>query len=142
MKTLRYLLVFQASLFLFACAKKDQQAQLEEALNNLVSAVEDRSVRKVNALLTTGFKTSRHTRVENIQSFMQLHFRSNAVINIFTSDRLLSIENGRGQVSFNALVTGSSHWIPERGKRFYVKTSWLSDSGDWKLDRLDWEPLN
>lgn len=142
MNSLRHYLLLLAAGLLVACTQPDEQARLEEALNNLVGAVEQRSVRKVNQHLTTGFKTTRNTRVENIQSFMQLHFRSNAVIHIFTSDRQLLIENGQGQISFNALVTGSSHWLPERGRRFYVKTGWLNKTGDWKLDKLDWEALD
>jgi len=105
----------------------------------LLGAVEERSAGKVNHYLTTDFNTSKHTGVQNIQSFMLLHFRSNSVIHIFTSNIQLAIENGQGQISFNALVTGSRHWLPERGRRFFVKTRWKKGAGDWKLDRLDWE---
>lgn len=139
MVRLHYFLLVLCAGLLIACAEMDEKARLKQALDDLLGAVEERSVGKVNHYLTTGFKTTSHTGVQNIQSFMLLHFRSNSVIHIFTSDLQLAIENGQGQISFNALVTGSSHWLPERGRRFFVKTRWKKDAGDWKLDRLGWE---
>ena len=124
---------------LVSCAEVDEKTRLRQALDDVVSAVENRSVRKVNQHLTADFKTASHSEIKNIQSFMQLHFRSNTVILIFTSDHQLAIEKEQGQISFNALVTGSSHWLPERGRHFFVKTAWKKSGGDWKLNRLDWE---
>lgn len=136
---LRYLLLVVYTGFMFACVEDDENAHLKQALDNIISAVEAHSASKVNQYLSPDFKTTKHTGINDIQGLMLLHFRSNSVIRIFTSDLRVNIENGRGQISFNALVTGSSHWLPERGQRFLVKTRWNKVAGDWKLDRLDWE---
>ena len=42
---------------------------------------------------------------------------------------------------FNILVTGGGNLLPESGQVFAVETSWIRDSGDWKLNFADWEPI-
>jgi len=134
---LRYHFLLLSCVFLSACAEVDEEALLNKTLDDIVVAVESRSVRKVNRYLTSSFKTNQNTGVNNVQHFMVLHFRSSSVIHIFTSERQLAIKNEYAKVSFNALVTGSSHWIPERGQRFLVKTEWKKAAQDWKLDKLN-----
>lgn len=42
---------------------------------------------------------------------------------------------------FNILVTGGGNLLPESGQVFAVETGWIRDSGDWKLNFADWEPI-
>ncbi|MGD8484482.1 MAG: hypothetical protein PVJ63_05560 [Thioalkalispiraceae bacterium] len=138
LKTSR-LALLAGMLLLGGCGEVDETARLQQALDELVEAVEQRSVRQVNRYLAPDFKTSQQSGVGNIQGFMRLQFRSNRVIHIFVSEQQLSVDRQQGQISFHALVTGSGNWIPERGQRFYVKTRWQLNNGDWQLSRLGWE---
>ena len=131
------LLVFVGSLI--SCTTDNDEARLHQSLASLVEAVEDRSVRQVQKYLTDDFKTTRYANTQQVKAFMLLHFRQNKVINVFTSDIQTSIQEEKADVIFNALVTGSSNWLPERGRRFEVKSRWLKQDDDWKISRINWQ---
>jgi hypothetical protein len=44
-------------------------------------------------------------------------------------------------VQLEALLLGSSQWLPERGRRYRVQMRWHKQDGDWLLSRLDWQAL-
>jgi hypothetical protein len=126
---------------LVACATPDEETLLRETLSALVTAVEDRSVRQVQKYLTDDFKTARHSNTQQLKTFMLLHFRQNQVINVFTNEVQVNLQQGKADITFNALVTGSSNWLPERGRRFAIQSRWLKRDGDWKISRVNWKEI-
>jgi hypothetical protein len=132
-----FLLVLVSSIT--SCTTDNDEARLRQSLASLVEAVEDRSVRQVQKYLTDDFKTARYANTQQVKAFMLLHFRQNKVINVFTSDIQTSIQEEKADVIFNVLVTGSSNWLPERGRRFEVKSRWLKQDDDWKISRINWQ---
>ena len=124
---------------LLACSAPDEETRLREALANLVNAVEEGSVFKAQQYLSEDFKSSRIANRQQARAFLLLHFRQNQVINIFTSDIQVMLQDGKADMTFNALVTGSSNWLPERGRKFAVESRWLKQDGDWKISRVNWQ---
>jgi valyl-tRNA synthetase len=106
-----------------------------------VQAVEERSVRQVQKFLADDFRTARHSNSQQLRSFMLLHFRQNKVIKVFTSNIQIVLQKEKADMVFNVLVTGSSNWLPERGRRFEVKSRWIKQDGDWKISRVNWQEL-
>lgn len=42
---------------------------------------------------------------------------------------------------FRVLVTGGGGLLPERGQLFEVETQWIYLSGDWMLNKANWEAV-
>lgn len=124
---------------LVACSTPDEKTRLQETLDELVGAVEARSVTGVQKYFSNDFKTTRHADTQQVKTFMLLQFRQNRVINVFTSDVEINLQQDKADVSFNALVTGSSNWLPERGRRFLIESRWIKRDGDWKISRVNWK---
>lgn len=139
MKVFLKLLLLVLISSLVACTTPDEETRLREALSNLVDAIEARSVRQVQYYLTDDFKAARHGNTQQLKAFMLLHFRQNQVIHVFTSNLQMTVQNGTADMTFTALVTGSSNWLPERGRRFAVESRWLKLDGDWKISRVNWQ---
>ena len=135
----RLIISFILTCNLLACSAPDEETRVREALVNLVNAVQERSVLQVQKYFTNDFKTTKHPNTQQVKTFMLLHFRQNKVINVFTSDVQVLLQNEKADVTFTALVTGSSNWLPERGRRFAVETRWLKQDDDWKISRVNWQ---
>ena len=124
-----------------ACSKEDEETRLRRALDDLVNAIEERSVLQAQKHIADNFKSTRIVNRQQARAFMLVHFRQNQVINIFTSDIEVNLQQDKADMTFNALVTGSSNWLPERGRRFAVQSRWLKRDGDWKISRVNWEEI-
>ena len=141
MKNAAYIILAILISHLVACTTPNEETSLRETLRELVTAVEDRSVRRVQKYLTDDFKTARHSNTQQLKAFMLLHFRQNQVINVFTNEVQVNLLQEKADITFNALVTGSSNWLPERGRRFAVQSRWLKQEGNWKISRVNWEEV-
>lgn len=127
------------SITLSACSSPDEETRLREALDGLIKGVEDKSFFQVKNYISDDFKTKRFRDIQQVKAFMLVYFRQNKVIKIFTSNVKISLLHDKADMTFNALVTGSSNWIPERGRSFEVKSRWLKQGDDWKISRVNWQ---
>jgi hypothetical protein len=50
--------------------------------------------------------------------------------------------NDLASAHFRILVTGGGGLLPESGQLFDVETQWLHSSGDWMLEKANWEPVH
>ncbi len=62
------------------------------------------------------------------------------------SARLFDIDvelhgNERASATFQAVLTGGSGLLPERGRWFQVQTGWRRDDGDWMIISASWEDV-
>ena len=134
----RVLLVILAS-SLISCSAPDEETRIRQALDDLADAVEERSVLGMQKYISTGFKSAHIVNRQQARAFMLIHFRQNKVINIFTSEVQVNLRQDKADMIFNALVTGSSNWLPERGRRFTVNSRWVKEDNDWKMSRVNWQ---
>lgn len=133
-----FFLAILASSFV-ACSTPDEESRLREALDGLIEGVEEKSFFQVKKYISDDFKTSRFRNRQQLKAYMLIYFRQNKVIKVFPSNIQITLQQDKADMTFNALVTGSSDWLPERGRSVEVKSRWLKQSGDWKISRASWQ---
>lgn len=131
------LLVLSSSLI--ACSAPDEEARLREALDSLVEGIEEKSFFQVKKYISNDFKSTRFRNVQQVKAYMLAYNRQHKVIKVFTSNINITLQQDTADMTFNALVTGSSNWLPERGRHLEVKSRWLKQDGDWKISRVNWQ---
>jgi len=71
-----------------------------------------------------------------------IQFRQNKQIQVFLNDIAVELIPDTADVELEALLLGSSQWLPERGQHYQVKMRWQKQEEEWRLARLDWRPVS
>ena len=91
--------------------------------------------------LADDFRTREGHLSQDINRMLFVQFRQNKHIQVFLYEMDINLMSDIADVQLEALLLGSSQWLPERGRRYRVKMRWHKQDGDWLLSRLDWQAL-
>lgn len=122
------------------CAKPPDQVRIRAAIDAMVEAVEQKQTGELMDHVATDFAGSGdvpgRSDVERLLLFHQLR-NKNIGVNLRSVN--VEVRGDRATASFNALLTGSENWLPERGRDYAFVTGWRLEAGDWKLVNAQWE---
>lgn len=121
-----------------SCSSKSDEDQIRNRLGEIVSAVEDRDRRRVNAFLTADFVARSRGQQVDSNLLMLAYFRQVKNIRIITYGTEVVVTGNEAAVQLNAVVSGGQGWLPERLNVFNVNTVWLKDD-DWLVQAAEWE---
>ena len=134
--------VLLLSISLFACSPPpDDETRLRQALDRMAEAIEQHDRQTIMQQLAVDFRTTQGLLPQDINRMLFIQFRQNKQIQVFLYDidvRLLPVT---ADVELQALLLGSSQWLPERGRRYRVQMRWQKQEEEWRLARLDWQPI-
>jgi len=134
--------VLLLSISLFACSPPpDDETRLRQALDRMAEAIEQHDRQTIMQQLAVDFRTTQGLLPQDINRMLFIQFRQNKQIQVFLYDidvRLLPVT---ADVELQALLLGSSQWLPERGRRYRVQMRWQKEEEEWRLARLDWQPI-
>ena len=130
------------SVSLIACnAPVDDETQLRRQIELLATAIEQHERNTVMQQLDNEFRTREGLLPQDINRMLFAQFRQNKKIQVFLSDLQVDVMSDVADVQLEALLLGSSQWLPERGRRYRVQMRWHEQNDEWLLLRLDWQPL-
>lgn len=134
--------VLLLSISLFACSPPpDDETRLRQVLDRMAEAIEQHDRQTIMQQLAVDFRTTQGLLPQDINRMLFIQFRQNKQIQVFLYDidvRLLPVT---ADVELQALLLGSSQWLPERGRRYRVQMRWQKQEEEWRLARLDWQPI-
>ena len=134
--------VLLLSISLFACSPPpDDETRLRQVLDRMAEAIEQHDRQTIMQQLAVDFRTTQGLLPQDINRMLFIQFRQNKQIQVFLYDidvRLLPVT---ADVELQALLLGSSQWLPERGRRYRVQMRWQRYEEEWRLARLDWQPI-
>ena len=87
------------------------------------------------------FRTREGLLPQDINRMLFIHFRQNKHIQVFLYNLDINVMSNTADVQLEALLLGSSQWLPERGRRYRVLMRWIKRDNEWWLLRLDWQPM-
>ena len=135
-----FVLVLSGSLL--ACSPPpDDETRLRQVLDRMAEAIEQHDRQTIMQQLAVDFRTTQGLLPQDINRLLFIQFRQNKQIQVFLYDidvRLLPVA---ADVELQALLLGSSQWLPERGRRYQVQMRWQKLEEEWRLARLDWQPI-
>lgn len=141
MKNVVVVLLLILTSSLVACSTPDEETLIRKALRGLIEGVEEQSFFQVKKYISEDFKSNRFRNIQQLKAYMLVYYQQNKVIKIFHSNVQIILQKDKADVTFNTLVTGSSNWVPERGRLFKVQSRWLKQDGDWKISRVNWQEV-
>jgi hypothetical protein len=128
------------SLACAACSNPPDEARIHAAIDAMAEAVEQKRPGDFMEHLATDFagpaQASGRIDAERLLRYHQIR---NKNIGVVLRSVEIQVRDDRATASFQALVTGSESWLPERGRDFAFLTGWRLDDGDWKLINAQWE---
>ena len=134
--------VLLLSISLFACSPPpDDETRLRQALDRMAEAIEQHDRQTIMQQLAVDFRTTQGLLPQDINRMLFIQFRQNKQIQVYLYDidvRLLPVT---ADIELQALLLGSSQWLPERGRRYRVQMRWQKQEEEWRLARLDWQPI-
>ena len=135
-----FLLVLNLSLF--ACAHPtDDETRLRQSLDRMAEAIEQHDRQTIMQLLAIDFRTTQGLLPQDINRMLFVQFRQNKQIQVFLYNVDVELMPVTADVELEALLLGSSQWFPERGRRYQVQMRWQKLEEEWRLARLDWQPI-
>jgi len=130
------------SAMLLACSPlPDDETRLRQRLDLLVEAIEQHDRQTIMQQLTDDFRTTQGLLPQDINRMLFIEFRQNKQIEVFLYDINVKLMPVTADIELVALLLGSSQWLPERGQRYEVKMRWQKLDEEWRLARLDWQPV-
>jgi hypothetical protein len=135
-----FLLVLNLSLF--ACSHPtDDETRLRQILDRMAEAIEQHDRQTIMQLLAFDFRTTQGLLPQDINRLLFVQFRQNKQIQVFLYNVDVELMPVSADVELEALLLGSSQWLPERGRRYQVQMRWQKLEEEWRLARLDWQPI-
>jgi hypothetical protein len=129
------------SVSLFACSPPpDDETRLREVLDHLVEATAQHDRQTIMQQLAVDFRTTQGMLPQDINRMLFIQFRQNKQIQVFLYDIDVKLMPVTADVELEALLLGSSQWLPERDRRYQVQMRWQKQEDEWRLSRLDWQP--
>lgn len=127
---------------LFGCsAPPDDEIRLRQQLKSLAEAIEQHDRQTIMQQLTVDFQTTEGLVPQDINRMLFLQFRQNKQIQVFLYDIDVKLMVLAADIELQALLLGSSQWLPERGRRYQVQMHWQKHDETWRLARLHWQPM-
>ena len=128
---------------LFACTQPiDDATRVRQSVEDLATAIEQHERDTIMQRLDVDFRTREGLLPQNINRMLFVQFRQNKQIQVFLFDLEVSVMSATADVQLEALLLGSSQWLPERGRRYQVQMRWNKRDDEWLLSRLDWQPIS
>ncbi len=134
--------VLLLSVSLFACSPPpDDETRLRQVLDRMAEAIEQHDRQTIMQQLAVDFRTTQGLLPQDINRMLFIQFRQNKQIQVFLYDISIRLLPVTADVELQALLLGSSQWLPERGRRYRVQMRWQKQEEEWRLARLDWQPI-
>jgi hypothetical protein len=137
------LLLVSTSL-LTACSSDDpDQEQILSRIDEMVEALAERNARAFMAPLAEDFTAqTQNLDPRGIRLLLNREMRAHERLRARVFDRSVTLHgNDRATVEFQAVLTGGSGLVPERGRWYRVRTGWRKDGSDWMLISASWEAI-
>ncbi len=119
----------------------DDETQLRQRVESIAKAIEQHDREVIMQRLDKEFRTREGQLPQDINRMLFVQFRQNKQIQVFLFDVQVNLMSSVADVQLEALLLGSSQWLPERGRRYQVQMRWNKRDGEWLLLRLDWQPI-
>lgn len=127
---------------LLACSPPpDDETRLRHILDQMAEAIEQHDRQSIMQHLAVDFRTSQGLLPQDINRMLFIQFRQNKQIEVFLYDIDVKLLPIAADVELEALLLGSSQWLPERGRRYQVQMRWQKQEQDWHLVRMEWQPI-
>ncbi len=127
---------------LLACTSPtDDATQVRQGVELLAKAIEQHERDTIMQRLDDDFRTREGLLPQDINRMLFIQFRQNKQIQVFLFDMDVNVMSNTADVQLEALLLGSSQWLPERGRRYRVQMRWNKRGDEWWLLRLDWQPI-
>lgn len=140
-KTGRVLGLVMSTMLLACSPPPDDETRLRQHLAQLAEAIEQHDRQTIMQQLTVDFRTTQGLLPQDINRIMVMQFRQNRQIQVFLYDIEVELMPVTADVELEALLLGSSQWLPEKGQRYQVKMRWQKLEEEWRLARMDWQPV-
>lgn len=138
---LRWWFSLMLGIGLLACTSPiDDATQVRQGVELLAKAIEQHERETIMQRLDDDFRTREGLLPQDINRMLFVQFRQNKQIQVFLFDLDVNVMSSTADVQLEALLLGSSQWLPERGRRYRVQMRWNKRDGEWLLLRLDWQP--
>jgi hypothetical protein len=137
------LLLLGASLFFPACSRTEPQAALEASARELQSALEEKNIRRVLALLSADFATPApedgRAWARRTMTLMFTRYQNIRIMVLSSESRIDAQTPERATSVAKVALIGAEGLIPDNARQFQVRMGWIKEDKEWKLTRLEWE---
>ena len=122
-------------------APGDDETRLRQQLQLMAEAIEQHDRQTIMQQLSGDFRTTQGLLPQDINRTLFVQFRQNKQIQVFLYDVEVKLMAPVADIELQALLLGSSQWLPERGRRYQVQMRWQKQDESWYLARLHWQPI-
>lgn len=127
------------ALWLVGCGRPADEQALRDTIAAMQAAAEQRSISGVMDHVTEDFGGSHGLDHAGLRRLLQVQFLGNQRIGVTLGPIDVEMQGDRAKVTFSVLLTGSSRYIPERGRAHEVVSGWRIVDGEWRIFFAEWD---
>ncbi|MDR2219302.1 MAG: nuclear transport factor 2 family protein [Methylobacillus sp.] len=136
-------LLLLCAMLLVACSRSDPQVALDNAVEDLQTALENKDTSAVMSLLhpdfTAQYPDDGREWAKRTMTLMFLRYKNIRVIALVQSNRIDPYMSGHAFTVAKVTLTGAEGLIPDSARQYHVNLEWSQLDKEWKLIRLQWE---
>lgn len=119
-------------------ASMDDRALIQQRLQQMARAVEQRQVAGFLEGVDKDFLGQGSLRKANLAGLLLLQFRQHPAITVrLTAVEIQLGEASRATASFEAHVSGQGGWLGQ-GRELHIQSRWHKHAGEWRVERARW----
>lgn len=133
-------LVLLLALLPLGCARSPDEKMIREAVAATALAAERKDSAGVVRHLSPDFRDGSGEGRAAFRGMLEEQFRSTSRSYVFVSGLKVQLTGDSADVSLRVALSGSSRFIPERGRLYDVSSVWRKEAGGWRVVRAWWAP--
>ncbi|MFV2059400.1 MAG: hypothetical protein ACC653_01880 [Gammaproteobacteria bacterium] len=124
---------------LVSCTKVTGEQQINFQIVTMQQALTDKSLSDFMQFFTRDFVGNEKLSKAELQQLIYFHFIRNRNIETYKWQADIIVKEQRADVELYVVVSGSNSNIPERGRVFTIKSSWIKIKDSWMINKASWE---
>jgi len=135
------LLLVVITLFVSACGDSaSDEDKIKNQLQAGVIAIESRNSGDALDIVSETFTDQDNNTRKDLHRILMGYFLRYKDIGVFYTNTAIEIKSpGYAEATFNVVLTGGEHLIPDDARHYDVHSCWRNISGEWLLSCLRWE---
>ncbi len=138
-KLLFYILVV---FFIVSCNKTSSEQQIMSQITKMQQALSDKSLSDFMHYFSNDFIGNKKLSRAELRQLIFFHFQRNRKIKSYQWQADINIEQQLAKVTVYVIVSGGNTNLPERGRLYTIKSSWIKTVDGWKINNASWEDKN
>jgi hypothetical protein len=127
---------------IISCTQTSSEQQISSQITKMQDALIDKSLPDFMQFFSSDFMGNNKISRGELRQLIFFHFQRNRSIQSYKWQADISVIGQLAEVELYIILSGSNKNLPERGKVYTIKSSWIKIKDNWIINSANWKDIN